>query len=162
MQFFSASEDSEHLSENYNSDKKKHVTKANHRVLSPRLPQGAPKGPLVPPRGPEGAPGSHWVPWAPGSLGPEALRAGGLGKHGTTYAWSGFGRGFHARLWAGGVRRSRSRIIKVFRARAPGVPRGWFGLKANNKSIFLLFSPNNENQIILDRLRRTPPAHNRA
>ena len=89
MQFFSASEDSEHLSENYNSDKKKHVTKANHRVLSPGLPQGAPKGPLVPPRGPEGAPGSPqgprrgpWVPWALGALGPEALRAGGLGKHG--------------------------------------------------------------------------------
>ena len=71
MQFFSASEDSEHLSENYNSDKKKHVTKANHRVLSPGLPQGAPKGPLVPPRGPEGAPesprapwGDPWDPWA--------------------------------------------------------------------------------------------------
>ena len=105
--FFSASEGSEHLSENYNSDKKKHVTKASHRVLSPGSPQGAPKGPLVPPRGPEGAPGSHWVPWAPGSLGPEALRAGGLGKHETTSALSEFCRGFHAPLWAGGVRRSR-------------------------------------------------------
>ena len=37
--------------------------------------------PLGPPRGPEGAPG---FPWALGALGPEALRAGGLGKHGTT------------------------------------------------------------------------------
>ena len=60
-------------------------------------PPGAPKGPL----GPIGFPGPY------GSLGPEALRAGGLGKHGTTYAWSDFGRGFHAWLWAGGVRRSR-------------------------------------------------------
>ena len=119
MQFFSASEDSEHLSENYNSDKKKHVTKANHRVLSPGLPQGAPKGPLVPPRGPEGAPGSPqgplrgpWVPpggpkgalgspqgpegapggGALGSLGPEALRAGGLGKHGLAITRSALDR----------------------------------------------------------------------
>ena len=53
------------------------------RFRFPKNP-GAPKGPLVAPRGPEGAPGSHWVPWAPGKLGPEALRAGGLGKHGTT------------------------------------------------------------------------------
>ena len=53
-----------------------------HAPWGPRGPKGpegplgtprAPKGPLGPPRGPEGA---------PGSLGPEALRAGGLGKHG--------------------------------------------------------------------------------
>ena len=50
-----------------------------HAPWGPRGPKGpwvpprAPKGPLDPPRGPEGA---------PGSLGPEALRAGGLGKHG--------------------------------------------------------------------------------
>ena len=85
---------------------------------APGCPPGAQKGSLgPPPRGPEGAPGSHWVPWAPGSLGPEALRAGGLGKHGTTYAWSGFGRGFHARLWAGGVRRSRSYNKRFWRSR---------------------------------------------
>ena len=52
-------------------------------------PKGPRRGPWVPPRGPEGAPGSPqgprrgpWVPWALGALGPEALRAGGLGKHG--------------------------------------------------------------------------------
>ena len=54
-------------------------------------PKGPRRGSWVPPRGPEGAPGSPqgprrgpWVPWALGALGPEALRAGGLGKHGTT------------------------------------------------------------------------------
>ena len=38
--------------------------------MAPKGPEG---GPWVPPRGPEGP---------PGALGPEALRAGGLGKHG--------------------------------------------------------------------------------
>ena len=38
--------------------------------------QGAPKGPLVPPRGPEGAPGYHWDPdpRAPGLLALSSLR----------------------------------------------------------------------------------------
>ena len=62
----------------------------------PRVPQRAPLGP---PRAPLGG--------ALGALGPEALRAGGLEKHGTISARSDFGRGFHAPLWAGGVRRSR-------------------------------------------------------
>ena len=35
---------------------------------------------MPPPRGPEGPPGGALGP--PGALGPEALRAGGLGKHG--------------------------------------------------------------------------------
>ena len=67
------------------------MTKANPRVLSPGSPEGpegAPGSLQGPRRGPGplgtiGFPGP-WVPWAPGALGPEALRAGGLGKHGTT------------------------------------------------------------------------------
>ena len=70
---------------------------APKRTLDPLLgPLGSTLGPL----GPPGAPGYHWVPWAPGSpqgplgthgsLGPEALRAGGLEKHETTSALSDF------------------------------------------------------------------------
>ena len=55
-------------------------------------PPRAPKGPLGPRMGPEGAPGSYWVPWAPGSLGPEALRASGLGKHGLAITRSALDR----------------------------------------------------------------------
>ena len=68
-------------------------------------PQRPRSGPWVPPKGPRVFPGGPLG--THGSLGPEALRAGGLGKHETTSALSDFGRGFHAPLWAGGVRRSR-------------------------------------------------------
>ena len=63
---------------------KKNVTKANPCVLAlgtSRGPEGA-QAP-GPPQGPQRG---HWVPTPPGGalgcLGPEALRAGGLGKHG--------------------------------------------------------------------------------
>ena len=56
--------------------------------LGPPMGPWVPKGPWVPsgslgrvPWGPLGCPG---VPRAPGSLGPEALRAGGLERHGAT------------------------------------------------------------------------------
>ena len=60
--------------------KSKHVTKANPRVLSPGAPQRPRRGPWVPPSGPEGP------------LGPEALRAGGLGKHGLAITRSALDR----------------------------------------------------------------------
>ena len=54
----------------------------SHLEGAPRSPQGAPKGPLgaFPPGGPKGPLGVPWAPWGPGA---EALRAGGLGKHGS-------------------------------------------------------------------------------
>ena len=79
---------------------------------APKGPLGPPRSPWVPPRGPEGAPGfppgapigalgTHSVPWALGSLGPEALRAGGLGKHGTTTHGATLARGsMHDRVLA--------------------------------------------------------------
>ena len=72
-----------------------------------------PNKPGSPPRGPEGAPGSPHGPlgplgpWGPGARGAARRRSR---KARDDYAWSDFGRGFHARSWAGGVRRSRSRI----------------------------------------------------
>ena len=67
----------------------------------PWVPPGAPKGILGPPRGPEGAPGfrlrgPEGPPGGPlgppGPLRPEALRAGGLGKHGLAITRSALDR----------------------------------------------------------------------
>ena len=54
-------------------------------------PPSAPKGPLGPPRGPEGVPGFR-PKGPPGALGPEALRASGLGKQGLAITRSALDR----------------------------------------------------------------------
>ena len=73
-------------------DRAKHVTKAYPRVLSPGSPRRPRRGP-----GPLGSPqGARRAPWGalgpPGALGPEALRAGGLGKHGLAITRSALDR----------------------------------------------------------------------
>ena len=88
-----------YISDETQNEQQKHMTKANPRVLErplapprgpgrPRIPKellDTPREPrrspwVPPPRGPEGR--VPWGPLGPGGPGAEALRAGGLGKHG--------------------------------------------------------------------------------
>ena len=87
------------------------------------FPPGAPKGPWVLPAGPKGPLGSlgslgQWIP-SPGSLGPEALRAHGRGKHGPAITQSVLAR--HGQSPRGGLA-----LGEALRGQADKIPKPFF------------------------------------